>query len=312
LPGKEKTKKQPLLGKIKLSKAVAEVPFEEYDKVIVSQGGWKDVVHGPFKNLFTRLNNYVLVYHNYNVQENFSPRKLSLLKQWAEKATKNLGATLKIFQALEEIHKVNIPRQERLFNPLTIDRPETITPFPPPANEKYLFAVLAALDIERKAQDILIISLSNQAWKDRNWELHLYGEGKDKSFLQKLTNRLKLQDKIFIHGNAKNYKEAICQSHLVLQMTHIDAMPITVIEAMAMARPLVVSSVGDMPLWVKENDNGWVIDNVSLENVHAGMEKAWAQRQDWESMGKRSFEFFRENFPASPVEYFLQQTGIIH
>ena len=312
LPGKEITKGQLLIGKIKLNKAVAAVPFEEYDKVIVSQGGWKDVVHGPFKTLFTRLNSYVLVYHNYNTNQNFfRKKKLSLLQQWAEKATTNMGATLKIFQTLQEEYKLSIPRQETLFNPLTIATPETITPFPPVDKKNYIFSVLAALDIERKAQDVLITSLSHQVWKDREWELHLYGEGKDKSFLQKLTNRLQLQNKVFIHGNAPNYKVAISESHLVLQITNIDAMPISVIEAMAMARPLVTSSVGDMPLWVKENINGWVTKSVTVEAINQTLELAWAQRNNWSAMGKQSFAIFRRDFPANPIEYFLKQTGII-
>ena len=50
-----------------------------------------------------------------------------------------------------------------------------------------------------------------------------------------------------LHGFMFNYKEAIRESHLVLQITHIDAMPITVMDSLAMARPVIVSNVGDMP-----------------------------------------------------------------
>ena len=310
LPGKEETKKQLLLGKIKLSKAVAEIPFEEYDKAIISQGGWKDVTHGPFKKLYKRMKDYILIYHNYNIHEKFSLQKFSLLQKWADKATKNLGAAIKIFDALEEAYSLKISNKERLFNPLTIETPQTPAAFVPPVDGKYIFSVFAALDVERKAQDVLIKALANPAWQKRNWELHLFGEGKDKESLKALVKKFELTEKIFVWGNAENYTQAIQNSHLVLQITHIDAMPITVMESLAMARPVVISNVGDMPLWIQEGKNGWITESVSTEDINRVLELAWNQRNRWEEMGKESFAIFKDKFPADPISYFINQTGL--
>jgi glycosyltransferase involved in cell wall biosynthesis len=310
LPRKEDTNKQPLLGKIKLNKAIAEVPFEEYDKVIVSQGGWKDVAHGPFKKLYRRLNNFILIYHNYNVNEKFSMRKFLSLQKWADKAKKNLGDTPKIFQALEEAYSLNIPRQEKLFNPLTFEPPTTATAYPATTGN-YILSVFAALDTERKAQDILIRAMGSDEWRNRNVELHLYGEGKDRELLQKLISEFQLSATVILKGNATDYRAAIRQSHLILQLTHIDAMPITVMDSLAMARPLVVSNVGDMPSWIKQGQNGWVAGQVTVEGIRDVLEKAWTKRERWEEMGKNSFELFRKEFPLHPIEYFLRQAGIL-
>ncbi len=310
-PGKEERKKQLFLRKRKLQKAIIEIPFEEYDIAIVSQGGWKDIAHGPFKKLYRRLKEYVLIYHNYDVNAKLSFRKCSQLKKWADRATKNLGDTKKIFQAIENSFSIIIPNQEKLFNPLTFETPETATIYPETVNEKYIFSVFAALDIERKAQDVLIRTLSGEVWRNRNWELRLYGEGKNKELLQNLIDELQLQSKVFLQGNAANYKEAIRQSHLVLQITHIDAMPITVMDSMAMARPLVVSNVGDMPLWVKDNLNGWIVNKITVETIEKALETAWQQKHKWVEMGKESFSIYRRDFPAHPINYFLKQVGIL-
>lgn len=312
LPGKEITRGQPLIGKMKLNKAVAAVPFEEYDKVIVSQGGWKDVTSGPFKKLYTRLKDYILIYHNYNVNEKFSLKKFSSLQKWANNSLKNLGDTPKIFETLKNSYSLSIPHQEKLFNPLTFETPETIAPYPEAVEGKYFFSVFAALDTERKAQDILIKALAAPNWRNRNWELTLYGKGKDKEMLQSLILELGMQTKIFLPGNAVDYKEAIRQSHLVLQVTNIDAMPITVMDSLAMARPLIVSNVGGMPSWIQQNSNGWITETVSVEAIQQTLELAWTQRDNWPEMGKQSLIIFHRDFPANPVEYFLKQTGIIN
>ncbi len=310
LPGKKKIKPQSILGKTRLRKALAKVPFEEYDKVIVSQGGWKDVAHAPFSKLYLRLKDYTLIYHNYNVDAKFHSRRSKLMKEWVERASKNLGDTLKIFQVLEQAYSLCIPNQEKLFNPLTFDPPATATAYPP-TEAKYIFSVFAALDTERKAQDILLRALVLDDWRNRNIELHLYGEGKDKELLQEMITELQLHPIATLKGNATDYREAIKQTHLVLQITHIDAMPITVMDSLAMARPLVVSNVGDMPSWINENENGWITDAVTVESIGETLAKAWASRDNWPAMGERSFTIFQKNFPADPIAYFLRQCGIL-
>jgi glycosyltransferase involved in cell wall biosynthesis len=82
-------------------------------------------------------------------------------------------------------------------------------------------------------------------------------------------------------------------------------------DSLAMARPLVVSNVGDMPFWVKENSNGWVAESVSSETINQTLEQAWDKRTNWAEMGKQSFAIFKQNFPINPVNHFLKQAGII-
>ena len=78
-----------------------------------------------------------------------------------------------------------------------------------------------------------------------------------------------------------------------------------------MAKPLVISDVGDMPLWVKENENGWISPKVNRTYIAETMEKAWDKRFLWEEMGKASFEIFKKQFPQDPVSFFLKECEIL-
>jgi glycosyltransferase involved in cell wall biosynthesis len=310
LPRKEDTKKQPLIGKLKLNKAVADIPFETYDKVIVSQGGWKDIVYRPFKKLYRRFRSYVLIYHSYNVNEKISLRKLLLLQKWADNATCNIGDTLKIFSVLEETYGLHIPNQQKSFNPLTFPAPVAPAPYPAVTGGKYIFSVFAALDIKRKGQDVLVKVFEGKEWRNRNWELHLYGEGKDRKLLEKLISDKQMGSRIILKGYAADYQEAIRQSHLVLQITLIDAMPIVVMDSLSMARPVIISNVGDMPYWVKDGINGWITPEATTEATGLTLEKAWRERDRWPEMGKESYSIFKTDFPADPVLHFIKQMGI--
>ena len=308
LPGKSETKS--LWGKYKLNEALYSIPFSDYKKAIVNQGGWKDVAHGPFKKLYQKLPPYVLLFHNYDTLEKLQGSKKKSLHDWVQNAEKNIGDAGRIFSVIKSTCNLDIPRNYVLFNPVTIQLPGCQTPFTSQPKEKLEFAVLAELDVKRKAQDVLIKALAAEKWKTRNYTLNIYGNGKDRQILEKLITDTGLSSKVFLKGFTKDVKEVLSNSHVLLQLTHIDAMPISVTEALAMSRPVIASDVGDMPLWVNEGVNGWIAKKVCIEEIDRVLENAWEHRNKLEEMGRESYKIFKQNYPENPIEYFLNLAGI--
>ena len=309
LPGRNET--NTLIGKSKLKKKLQAVPFKNYERVIVNQGGWKDVVHGPFKKLNDRLPPYSLLFHNYDAKDILTSQKKKLLGYWVQGAEKNIGDAGRVFSVIKKSIDIDIPNQQVLFNPITFKNPENFTPFVTSPENKLVFTMLAALDIKRKAQDQLINTLAANKWVNRSFELNLYGKGEDHSFLEDLIREKQLDSKIFLRGFTKNVQEVLTGSHVVLQLTHFDAMPIAVTEALAVSRAAIVSDIGDMPLWVKDDLNGWVAPQATIQDIDLVLEKAWQKRSKLEEMGKESFRIFKEKYPADPIEFFLRQAGIV-
>jgi glycosyltransferase involved in cell wall biosynthesis len=307
LPGRNETRS---IGKrIRLRTTIQELPVENYDEVIINQGGWKDIVHAPFQSIYKRCPSYSIVYHNYD-RERLSPGKKRLFNKWVTKAKTNIGDAARIFPAIAEVNAIAIPNQQVVFNPITFHAPGRYTPFTSSPMDKLNLIVLAQLDVKRKAQDLLITALSAEKWKSRSWELHLYGKGSDIDLLAKMIESSGLNQKVFLKGYSQDIPDVLSWSHLLLQLTHLDAMPISVTEAMAMSRPVIASNVGDMPLWINNDVNGWVADEVTTEGIDAVLEKAWQSRHKLETMGKESFNLFTKKYPADPVLFFLDIAGL--
>jgi len=113
-----------------------------------------------------------------------------------------------------------------------------------------------------------------------------------------------------LKGFTKEVKEVLTNTHVLLQLTHIDAMPISVTEGLAMSRVVIASDVGDMPSWINEGVNGWIAGKVCVDEVDRVLENAWQNRNRLEEMGKESYKIFRQKYPEHPVEYFLKLAGI--
>lgn len=294
-----------IIARWRLQKQVNKIPFEKYDLVFINQGGVKDISHSPFKTIYKRCRKYVTSSHNYYEKGSLSYFKKSLLAKWFSNASLNIGDSQKIFDALQNKFNIHPANNKVVYNPIGFPYPEKINPFSTANNNSVIFTMLAALDVVRKAQDVLINALSNDKWKSRNWYLYLYGEGDDFEILNSLIKHNKIDDKIFLKGHTDNVVSALNQSHLNLQITHIDAMPISVVEAMALSRPCIVSKVGDMPIWVQHEQNGYISSAITVEAIDEVLELAWHQKDKWSEMGEKSFAKFQELYPHPYEENFV-------
>ncbi len=289
--------KKGLFKKTAVKKVLHSVPFQEYNLTVVNQGGWEEILHSPFSNLNKKLPNYVILNHNYNENAVLSFTKQKLLQQWTSGAQMNFGATQKIFEVIQKKFNISIDKKQTLVNPVTFIPDTEAGSYPAFTNDTCIWVMLAELDTARKAQDVLINALSSLKWKARNWQLHLYGKGKDKEKLEQLIIELGLEEKIFLKGFTTNIKQTLLDCSLLLQCTLIDAMPLSVVEAMASGRPCVVSKVGDMPAWVEDGVNGFICPPVTVEGIDEALESCWQQKNNWAAMGKNAFDTFIKKYP---------------
>lgn len=289
-----------------LRKAIQHLPVSSYDLVIINQGGISEIYSGPWKYFYKKLRQYAILFHNYQVPFQIKPYKQKLLQAWVKHATICLFASVKIQEVIEKTLGISLPNTAILINPISFATPAQVTPFPPLYKGNYCFTMLAALEVHRKAQDVLLHTLSSEKWLHRNWILNLYGAGRDLQLLGDLIHLLKLQDKVFLKGHANHVQEVLSNSHLLMHCTKMDAMPLSIIEAMSMSRPVLATSVGDIPHWVKDEKNGWVANECTSNTLDAVLEKAWMNRNSWEDMGKESYMIFRDKFPESPPQHLLQ------
>lgn len=293
LPSKSKG----VFAKWQLQKLINKIPFESYDLVFINQGGFEDLSHSPFKTIYKRCKKYVISSHNYDENGKLSAGRTSLLKKWFLNSLLNIGASQKIFDTLEKHYQIPVPNQKIIYSPINFFVPANQESYPSLDDNKVIFTMLATFDVNRKAQDVLIKSFSTERWKSRNFELHLYGQGKDFNLLESLINENGLNEKVILKGQTADVKKALVATHMYLQITKLDAMPISVMEAMAMARPCIISKVGDMPVWINHEENGYISSAVTVDAIDEILELAWQQKDQWSEMGRKAFKKFKELYP---------------
>ncbi|MEX1201617.1 MAG: glycosyltransferase, partial [Ferruginibacter sp.] len=162
-------------------------------------------------------------------------------------------------------------------------------PFPN-AQEPFQMAMVGNLVTSHKGQDLMLQALANDKWKQQQWQLNIYGAGPDEQRLKQLTQSLQLQHKTTFHGRVADIRSIWQKNHILLMPSHMEGMPLALVEAMICGRPSVVTDVGGHTEWITDGKEGFIARSPSVDALEKKMDICWGQKQHWEQMGKAAHE----------------------
>jgi len=160
-------------------------------------------------------------------------------------------------------------------------------------------AMVGNLVTSHKGQDLIIKLLSQDRWKQQNWHLNIYGSGPDEQHLKQLVESLQLQHKTSFHGRVADIRSIWQKNHILLMPSHMEGMPLAVVEAMICGRPALVTDVGGHTEWITDGIEGFVAPAASVAALEKTMEICWEQKDNWEQIGmaahKRALQLYDPN-----------------
>jgi glycosyltransferase involved in cell wall biosynthesis len=177
----------------------------------------------------------------------------------------------------------DLPNSCVVRNPTNLDGSE-LAPWPTTGTAR--LACVARLDVNDKGQDILLESLAADPWRSRDWELRFFGRGRDEAYLRTLARSRRIDDRVVFCGQVDDVRSIWRDNHLNVMASRSEGTPLALVEAMLCGRPSVVSDVGGALEWVVEPRNGFAAEAATVRSFGAALERAWAARADWESIGR--------------------------
>lgn len=180
-------------------------------------------------------------------------------------------------------------------------------PWPPLApNGELRFACVGRLDPPGKGQDILFEVLAAPAWTGRNWRLHLYGDGENRSGLERLARRLGLADRIVFEGHVADVEKIWSLNHVLVMPSRIEGLPLAMVEAMLCGRPVVATDVAGGEL-IEDGVTGFLADAAAVGCMGNALERFWARKEDAAKMGAAAAKRIRCLVPPDPARVFADK-----
>ncbi|HEX6810708.1 MAG TPA: glycosyltransferase family 4 protein [Planctomycetota bacterium] len=194
-------------------------------------------------------------------------------------------------------HKVHVVR-------CTIDRFVFDGSEPVPSQSRTLVSVgrLTA----QKGQMLLIEAMSRLREGGVDARLVLAGDGEMRPQIEKAIRAHGLERFVTITGwiDEREVRSLLLKARALVLPSFVEGLPVAIMEAMAMRRPVIATYVGGIPELVREHLEGWLVPAGSVEALTEAMEEAvcaTGKRLDW--MGQSGTRRVRERHdPASEID----------
>lgn len=146
---------------------------------------------------------------------------------------------------------------------------------------------------EQKGQLLLVSAVSRLARKGVAIELVLAGDGEMRVELETLIARCKLQDKVRITGwiSSDQVREEILSARALVLPSFAEGLPVVIMEAMALRRPVLSTYVAGIPELVRQGENGWLFPAGDVDALAAVLERFLVTPAAMlESMGEAGYQ----------------------
>ena len=164
-------------------------------------------------------------------------------------------------------------------------------PFTPPPMARRLVSI-GRLS-EQKGQLVLVEAAALLKRVEPDFEIVLIGDGPMRGQLQKAITDRGLQSTVRLAGwmDSAGVREQLLLSRALVMPSFAEGLPVVMMEALALGRPVVSTSIAGIPELVKDRVNGWLVPAGSAEAMAEGMRQALeASPEQLEQMGRSGIE----------------------
>jgi colanic acid/amylovoran biosynthesis glycosyltransferase len=126
---------------------------------------------------------------------------------------------------------------------------------------------------EQKGQLLLIEAINQLKVEGLNCNLTLVGDGPLRNQIEALIQHYGLEKQVTITGwaSAAEVQKCILNSRALVLPSFAEGLPVVIMEALALNRPVISTYVAGIPELVKPGINGWLITSGSVEDLTAAM-----------------------------------------
>ncbi len=132
--------------------------------------------------------------------------------------------------------------------------------------------ILHLANLRYPKNHLLIIQVAAKLKESHpEWTFHLVGKDAHDSYSKALKGeikRLQLDKTVYIYGQKNDVGNIIKQAAICVLSSTYEGLPVALLEYGINAKPVVVTDVGEMPLIVKNGDNGFVVTSENADEFY--------------------------------------------
>jgi glycosyltransferase involved in cell wall biosynthesis len=206
---------------------------------------------------------------------------------------------------LIDYFKVNPNCIEVIHNGIQIPKPEDIKNTTEIVTKSHAMGSPIIANIARmspeKDQESLFYALKDVAKNYPEVALLIVGQGPLEGTLKILSKQLGITRNVALLGEVSDVSPILQYCDFVVLSSLTENMPLAILEAFAFGKPVVATSVGDIPKVVLDGITGYLVSPKDPKKLAHAMNLLLADRNKTIEMGKKGRELVRNKFSAEQM-----------
>jgi glycosyltransferase involved in cell wall biosynthesis len=130
--------------------------------------------------------------------------------------------------------------------------------------------ILCLANLRDQKNHFLLIKAAQKLMKIApDWSFHLIGKDFEDAYSQTIKNLVKtngLGQNVFFYGTRTDTAQIIAGSDIAILTSKSEGLPVSLLEYGLYSKPVVVTAVGEMPLIVRNGENGYIVPSENTES----------------------------------------------
>lgn len=155
---------------------------------------------------------------------------------------------------------------------------------------------------EQKGQLLLVYAAQHLAQAGVDFQLTLVGDGPLRSELTDLIKQYQLDDRLHITGwaSGEQVQAALRAARALVLPSFAEGLPVVIMEALALGRPVISTYIAGIPELVIPNVNGWLVPAGSITELVTAMHQALTLPTDrLAEMGKAGYQLVKQRHDSA-------------
>lgn len=157
-------------------------------------------------------------------------------------------------------------------------------------------ASIVARLFPEKNHRLLLAAFAEVVRKVPNARLLIVGDGTEKDDIRAEIARLGLGEQVQMLGVRRDVATILAASDLFVLSSDREGLPIAVLEAMAAARPVVATAVGDLPSIVRDGETGRLVPSLDPQALAAALADVLSNPDQAAAMGETGRRLVEEHY----------------
>ncbi len=267
--------------------------------ILISMGSFSELEIKLYQKFFNNLNiPFSLIIHVNPEDRYFGFEVAKSIKVICEKASNIFFVSKRLLEISKRQIGYDFPNGKIINNPVNMTSFSKVVY----KGDKTVLnmACVGRLNTKVKGQSLLLQVLAQDKWKQRNWNLNIYGKGPDEVLLKYLCKNWNLESKVHFNGHVDDIRKDIWEKNQVLVMpSYFEGLPLALVEAMLCGRTAMSTDVGGA-IEILPEKLGFFSYGVNFSAIDKAMEHLWLEKDSLLEKGElatKEINAYLNSFP---------------